>query len=106
MIGEAGMEAILKVTCDKLVAATIDTAIDCNAIKPAEFERIIVPITPPRTVQQKAIAFAVDSRPLEIARYPVVKAAKGCGVALRQSFVKEGKTLRRRAGGYAHARAR
>ena len=42
MIGEAGMATILKVTCDKLVAATIDTAIDCKAIKPAEFERIIV----------------------------------------------------------------
>ena len=53
MIGEAGMETILKVTCDKLVAATcdklvaatIDTALVCKAIKPAEFERIIVPMT-------------------------------------------------------------
>ena len=104
MIGEAGMEAILKVTCDKLVAATIDTAIGCNAIKPAEFERIIVPITQPRTVQEKAIAYPVDSRLLEIARYKIVKAAKGCGIALRQTFAKEGKTLRRKAGGYAHAR--
>ena len=103
-IGEAGMETILKATCDKLVAATIDTAIDCKAIKPAEFERIIVPITQPRTVREKAIAFAVDSRLLEIARYQVVKAAKACGIALRQSFAKEGKTLRRKAGGYAHAR--
>ena len=104
------MEAILKATCnklvaatiDKLVAASIDTAIDCKAIKPAEFERIIVDTT----VQEKAIAYPSDSRLLEIARYPVVKAAKGCGVALRQTFAKEGKTLRRRAGGYAHARAR
>ena len=29
---------------------------------------------------------------------------KGCAVALRQTFTKEGKTLRRKAGGYAHAR--
>ena len=79
------MEAILKATCDKLVAATcdklvaatIDTAIDCKAIKPAEFERILVPIPQPRTVQEKAIAFPVDSRLLEIARYQVVKAAQG-----------------------------
>ena len=98
------METILKATCDKLVAATIDTAVSCKAIKPAEFERIIVPITQPRTVQEKVIAYPVDSRLLEIARYQVVKAAKGCGVALRQTFAKEGKTLRRKAGGYAHAR--
>ena len=65
------MEAILK--------ATIDTAIVCKAIKPAEFERIIVDTT----AQEKAIAYPVDSRLLEIARYQVVKAAKGCGVALR-----------------------
>ena len=55
-------------------------------------------------MQEKAIAYPVDSRLLEIARYQIVKAAKGCGVALRQSFAKEGKTLRRKAGGYAHAR--
>ena len=46
----------------------------------------------------------MDSRLLEIARYQIVKAAKGCGIALRQTFAKEGKTLRRKAGGYAHAR--
>ena len=92
MIGEAGMEVILK--------ATIDTAIACKAVKPAEFERIIVDTT----VQEKAIAYPVDARLLEIARYQVVKATKGCGIALRQSFAKEGKTLRRKAGGYAHAR--
>ena len=104
MIGEAGMEVILKATCDKLVAATLDTAIACKAVKPAEFERIIVPMTQPRTVQEKAIAYPVDARLLEIARYQVVKATKGCAIALRQSFAKEGKTLRRKAGGYAHAR--
>jgi transposase, IS5 family len=36
-IGEAGMQAILK--------ATIDTALEVKAIKPAEFERIIVDTT-------------------------------------------------------------
>ena len=55
-------------------------------------------------MQEKAIAYPVDSRLLEIARYKIVKAAKGCGIALRQTFAKEGKTLRRKAGGYAHAR--
>lgn len=31
-------------------------------------------------------------------------AAKRAGIALKQSFIKEGKSLRRRAGGYAHAK--
>ena len=91
-IGEAGMQAILK--------ATIDTAVASRVIKPAEFERIIID----STVQEKAIAYPVDSRLLEIARYKIVVHAKRCGIALRQSFAKEGKALKRKAGGYAHAK--
>jgi transposase, IS5 family len=86
------MQAILK--------ATIDTALASKAIKPAEFERIIVD----STVQEKAIAYPVDARLLEIARHKIVVHAKRCGLALRQTFVKEGKTLKRKAGGYAHAK--
>ena len=56
------------------------------------------------TVQEKAIAHPVDSRLLEIARYKVVKAAKAAGIALKQTFAAEGKELRRKAGGYAHAK--
>jgi transposase, IS5 family len=91
-IGEAGMQAIFK--------ATIDTAVVSKAIKPTEFERIIVD----STVQEKAIAYPVDSRLLEIARHKIVMHAKRCGIALRQSFAKEGKTLKRKAGGCAHAK--
>jgi len=91
-IGEAGMEIILK--------ATIDTAVATKAIRPAEFERVIVDTT----VQEKAIAYPVDARLLEIARHQIVKAAKGCGIHLRQSFAKEGKMLRFKSGGYAHAK--
>ena len=86
-IGEAGMQAILK--------ATIDTAVVSRAIKSTEFERIIVD----STVQEKAIAYPVDSRLLEIARHKIVMYAKRCGIALRQSFAKEGKALKRKAGG-------
>lgn len=91
-IGEDGLEQLLKFT--------IHTAVEIKAIKPAELERVIVD----STVQEKAIAHPVDSRLLEIARYKVVKAAKAAGIALKQTFAAEGKTLRRQAGGYAHAK--
>jgi IS5 family transposase len=63
-------------------------------------ERVIVD----STVQSKAIAHPVDSRLLEIARHKVVSAARRCGIALKQTYAQEGKTLRRKAGGYAHAK--
>lgn len=91
-IGEAGVEELLK--------ATINTAVTTKAVRPNEFERVIVDTT----VQEKAIAHPVDSRLLEIARANVVQAAKFAGIALKQTFAREGKELRRKAGGYAHAK--
>jgi transposase, IS5 family len=91
-IGEEGLENLLKFT--------IETAVEIKAVKPAELERVIVDTT----VQEKAIAHPVDSRLLEIARHKMVSAAKRVGIALKQTFAKEGKELRRRAGGYAHAK--
>lgn len=91
-LGEAGLEELLK--------ATVETAVDVGAVRKSELERIIVDTT----VQEKAIAHPVDSRLLEIARHKVVTAAKAAGIALKQTFAAEGKTLRRQAGGYAHAK--
>jgi IS5 family transposase len=91
-IGEEGLELLIK--------STIETAVEIKAIKPTELERVIVDTT----VMEKAIAHPVDSRLLEIARHKVVSAAKRAGIALKQTFAKEGKELRRKAGGYAHAK--
>ena len=91
-IGEADMEATLK--------ATIDTAVASQAIKPVAFERVIIDTTVP----EKAIACPLHARLLEIARHQIVKAAKGCGISLKQTFAKEGKRLRFKSGGYAHAK--
>ena len=91
-LGEAGLE--------ELLSATIHTAVDVGAVKKSEFQRVIVDTT----VQEKAIAHPVDSRLLEIARRKLAAAAKRCGIALKQTFAAEGKTLQRQAGGYAHAK--
>ena len=91
-LNEAGVEALL--------AKTIETAVSLGAIKKSEFEHIIVDTT----VQEKAIAHPTDSRLLDVARRKIVLVAKRAGIQLKQTFEREGKTLCRRAGGYAHAR--
>jgi IS5 family transposase len=92
LLGEAGVEQLLK--------TTIEAAVNMGAVKKTEFERVIVDTT----VQSKAIAHPTDSRLLEVAREKVARLAKRAGIQLKQTHEREGKTLRRRAGGYAHAK--
>lgn len=91
-IGDAGVE--------ELLATTITVATNTNAVARGEFTRIIVDTT----VQEKAIAFPTESRLLEVARAKLVVLAQRAGLALKQTYEREGERLRRRAGGYAHAK--
>jgi transposase, IS5 family len=91
-LGEAGVE--------ELLATTIAAAVQMKAVTPAEFERVIVDTT----VQEKAIAYPTDSRLLDVARAKLVQLAQRAGLNLKQTYEREGKRLRRRAGGYAHAK--
>lgn len=91
-LGEAGVEEML--------ATTIAAAVQMEAIAPADFERVIVD----STVQEKAIAYPTDSRLLDVARAKLVKLAQRAGLQLKQTYERESRQLRRRAGGYAHAK--
>lgn len=92
LLGEEGAE--------ELLAQTIAVALEQGLIERKELSRVIVD----STVQHKAIAYPSDSRLLEVARSKLVQAAQEAGIALKQTFVKEGKNLSRKAGRYAHAR--
>jgi len=92
VLGEAGVEQLLK--------STIEAAVAMKAVKKAELEMVTVDTT----VQEKAIAFPTDSRLLEVARAKIARLAKRAGLKLRQSYEREGRELRRKAGGYAHAK--
>ena len=50
------------------------------------------------------MAYPTDSRLLETARAKLVEAAKAQGIALKQTYAKEGAYLRYKAGRYAHAK--
>ena len=73
VLGEAGVEQLLK--------TTIEAAVGMKAIKPAELERIIVD----STVQEKAIAHPTDSRLLDVARRKIVQLAKRAGISCKQT---------------------
>jgi IS5 family transposase len=91
-IGTSGME--------RLLAATIDAAVDGGAVKPSSFERVTIDTT----VQPKAIAFPTDSRLYHRGREILVRLAARHGVKLRQSYHRLGKRALRLANRYAHAR--
>ena len=92
LIGEEGVE--------ELLAKTITVAVEIGLIKPEELKRVVVD----STVMPKAIAHPTDSKLLETSRDKLVQVAKANGIALKQTFEREGKYLTHKAGRYGHAK--
>ena len=92
LLGEEGVE--------ELLARTMEVAVTLKLIAKRELSRVIVD----STVQEKATAHPTDSKLLETARAKVVEAAQANGIELKQTYAKEGRDLRFKAGRYAHAR--
>ncbi|MCX7229753.1 MAG: IS5 family transposase, partial [Burkholderiales bacterium] len=85
---------------EELLAQTINAAVNLKLIDRQHLTNVIVD----STVAPKAVAYPTDSRLLQTAREKLVAAAKDQGIALKQTYAKEGSHLRHKAGRYAHAR--
>ena len=85
---------------EKLLEATIHTALAMKAIKPKELERVNVDTT----VQEKAIAFPTDARLYHKMRIALVRRAQALNLSLRQSYRFVGKNTLFKQHRYAHAR--
>ena len=92
ILGEAGVE--------ELLWRTVTTAVSMKAVTPEALEVVVIDTT----VQEKAVAYPTDSSLLEVARAKIALLAKRAGLELKQTYAKEGKSLRRGAAGYAHAK--
>lgn len=91
-VGPAGVERLLQ--------ETLDAARRSKALSSKEIQRVNVDTT----VQEKAIAFPTDARLYHKARRALVRAAKGAGLQLRQSYVRLSKRTLAQQSRYAHAK--
>ena len=91
-VGPEGME--------KVLAATVDVAVEAKAVKESSFQRITVDTT----VQPKNIAHPTDSRLYLKALQTLVRQAKRHGIVLRRSHTRVAKRAALMAGRYAHAK--
>ena len=85
---------------EKLLEATICTALEMKAMGPKELEKVNVDTT----VQEKAIAFPTDARLYQKMRIALVRRAKQLRIPLRQSYRFVGKRTLFWQHRYAHAR--
>ena len=88
------------VTAKNIVIATGSSVTPLPGVEVDNGKGVIVD----STVSEKAIAYPTDNRLLEIARYQLVKAANAVGIKFKQTYAAEGKMLRNKAAGYAHAK--
>ena len=91
-VGAEGLEQLLQ--------ATIQTAVQLKAVKPAELQVVNIDTT----VQEKAIAFPTDARLYHKMRLALVRRARELHLPLRQTYVRVGKRCLAQQGRYAHAR--
>jgi transposase, IS5 family len=92
LLGDEGVE--------ELLAQTVNLVVSLKLIPAAALATVVVD----STVQEKAVAHPTDSKLLETARRKLVQAAQDAGIELKQTFAKEGRILRFKAGRYAHAK--
>ena len=92
LLGEEGVE--------ELLAQTVNLAVSLKLIPTEALATVVVDTT----VQEKAIAHPTDAKLLETARFKLVEVAQDVGIELKQTFAKEGRHLRFKAGRYAHAK--
>ena len=85
---------------DKILCATIHTAVHTQAVKKKDLERVIADTT----VMETNTAYPTDSRLLNEARKKLVKQAKDAGLSLRQSYKRVGDRLAWQVSRYAHAK--
>jgi IS5 family transposase len=85
---------------EKLLEATIHTALAMKAVRSQELQKVNVDTT----VQEKAIAFPTDARLYQKMRVALVGRARSLGLRLRQNYRFKGKRLLAKQGRYAHAR--
>jgi transposase, IS5 family len=85
---------------EKLLEATIQTALGMGAMRPRELQKVNIDTT----VQEKAIAFPTDARLYHKMRVVLVRRARALGITLRQNYRFKGKKLLVKQGRYAHAR--
>jgi IS5 family transposase len=91
-MGDERLQALLQ---ESLAVAT-----KTEAIKPSDFNRVIVDTT----VQPKNVMFPTDARLLNRAREILVRVAQRCGIKLRQSYARVGKFALIKHQRYAHAK--
>lgn len=91
-IGDEGMEEIL--------SETLALARDFGFLKVGDLKDVNIDTT----VQEKNISFPTDAKLLNKSRENLIKAAKKCGIRIKQSYNRVGKSLQIKSGRYFHAK--